>query len=307
MERLRINRQWLRIQSSIAALAALGSIALADNMYAVDASSDRLYIFDSVTGETITALGLLDDDPGRYTTPVSMAVTADRSGIFIINNSPASDAGLSKLDPITGKASHIGGNVFSPIAFGPADRLYGIEGTNRLGVVSLDTGIIISLGGDVLPRLFGLDYNPADGLLYGITGAPSSATGPKLLKLDPANGTVVGSVQLTSPLIGSAPGSIAFEEGGTLVMTDLARVLWEVDITTGAMTMRASGLTHTPQGLGLAPCRPDLNGDGRLDIFDFLAFQNAFSSGDRRADFDGDGSLTIFDFLAFQNEFEHGC
>jgi uncharacterized cupredoxin-like copper-binding protein len=54
-------------------------------------------------------------------------------------------------------------------------------------------------------------------------------------------------------------------------------------------------------------CRADLDGDGALTIFDFLAFQNLFDSGDPRADFDGDGGLTIFDFLAFQNEFDAGC
>ena len=54
-------------------------------------------------------------------------------------------------------------------------------------------------------------------------------------------------------------------------------------------------------------CRADFDGDGSLTIFDFLAFQNAFDTGDLRADFDGDGSLTIFDFLAFQNEFAAGC
>ncbi|UYV11583.1 MAG: DNRLRE domain-containing protein [Phycisphaera sp.] len=54
-------------------------------------------------------------------------------------------------------------------------------------------------------------------------------------------------------------------------------------------------------------CRVDLDGDGDLTIFDFLAFQNAFDAGDLAADFDGDGSLTIFDFLAFQNEFDAGC
>ncbi len=54
-------------------------------------------------------------------------------------------------------------------------------------------------------------------------------------------------------------------------------------------------------------CRADLDGDGSLTIFDFLAFQNLFDSGDPRADFDGDGSLTLFDFLAFQNEFDAGC
>lgn len=54
-------------------------------------------------------------------------------------------------------------------------------------------------------------------------------------------------------------------------------------------------------------CRADLDGDGVLTLFDFLAFQNLFDSGDPLADFDGDGVLTLFDFLAFQNEFDAGC
>jgi hypothetical protein len=54
-------------------------------------------------------------------------------------------------------------------------------------------------------------------------------------------------------------------------------------------------------------CRADLDGDGELTIFDFLAFQNLFDAGDPIADFDGDGALTIFDFLAFQNAFDAGC
>ncbi len=58
---------------------------------------------------------------------------------------------------------------------------------------------------------------------------------------------------------------------------------------------------------GGAGCRVDLDGDGSLTLFDFLAFQNAFDAGDLLADFDGDGSLTLFDFLQFQNEFDAGC
>ncbi len=56
-----------------------------------------------------------------------------------------------------------------------------------------------------------------------------------------------------------------------------------------------------------ADCRADIDGDGSLTIFDFLAFQNLFDAGDLGADFDGDGALTLFDFLAFQNEFAAGC
>ncbi|MCW5758042.1 MAG: hypothetical protein KIT54_12465 [Phycisphaeraceae bacterium] len=54
-------------------------------------------------------------------------------------------------------------------------------------------------------------------------------------------------------------------------------------------------------------CRADIDGDGELTIFDFLAFQNLFAAGDLQADFDGDGELTIFDFLEFQNAFAAGC
>ena len=54
-------------------------------------------------------------------------------------------------------------------------------------------------------------------------------------------------------------------------------------------------------------CRADLDGDGVLTIFDFLAFQNLFDTGDLEADFDGDCGLTIFDFLEFQNQFDAGC
>ena len=58
---------------------------------------------------------------------------------------------------------------------------------------------------------------------------------------------------------------------------------------------------------GGSACRADIDGDGELTLFDFLAFQNLFDAGDLAADFDGDGELTLFDFLAFQNEFDAGC
>ncbi len=54
-------------------------------------------------------------------------------------------------------------------------------------------------------------------------------------------------------------------------------------------------------------CATDLDGDGELTVFDFLAFQNFFDARDPRADLDGDGAFTIFDFLEFQNRFTLGC
>ncbi|MFI4916317.1 MAG: GC-type dockerin domain-anchored protein [Phycisphaerales bacterium JB060] len=54
-------------------------------------------------------------------------------------------------------------------------------------------------------------------------------------------------------------------------------------------------------------CYPDFDEDGQLSIFDFLAFQSAFDSGDPAADCDEDGELTLFDFFCFQNLFAAGC
>jgi hypothetical protein len=74
------------------------------------------------------------------------------------------------------------------------------------------------------------------------------------------------------------------------------------------LRIRLSGPTQANfDNVRMTTCRADLDGDGALTIFDFLAFQNAFDTGDYRADFDSDGAFTIFDFLAFQNAFDGGC
>jgi hypothetical protein len=51
-----------------------------------------------------------------------------------------------------------------------------------------------------------------------------------------------------------------------------------------------------------------VNGDGVLDILDFVAFQQAFVAGDSSADCDGDGELSNpLDFVCFQRAFAAGC
>jgi hypothetical protein len=56
-----------------------------------------------------------------------------------------------------------------------------------------------------------------------------------------------------------------------------------------------------------AACLADVDGNGELDVFDFLEFQNLFSAGDGRADCDASGRLDIFDFLCFTNLYAGGC
>jgi len=54
-------------------------------------------------------------------------------------------------------------------------------------------------------------------------------------------------------------------------------------------------------------CEADVDGNGELDVFDFLDFQNWFTSGDDRADCDANGRLDVFDFLCFADLYARGC
>ncbi len=59
--------------------------------------------------------------------------------------------------------------------------------------------------------------------------------------------------------------------------------------------------------VGSVACPWDLNADGTLDLFDFLAFVNLFNAADPEADCDQSGILDLFDFLCFNNAFNAGC
>jgi hypothetical protein len=93
----------------------------------------------------------------------------------------------------------------------------------------------------------------------------------------------------------------------------------------GTIGQHDAGTPHTGGSFGLAGgfwavsppgagCYPDCDsstGQGILDIFDFLCFQNGFAAGAPYAcECDvstGPGVCDIFDFLCFQNAFAAGC
>jgi hypothetical protein len=58
---------------------------------------------------------------------------------------------------------------------------------------------------------------------------------------------------------------------------------------------------------GFTSCTADINGDGELNIFDFISFQGVFTSGDMAADCNQDGVLNVLDFVCFQSKFLAGC
>jgi hypothetical protein len=90
--------------------------------------------------------------------------------------------------------------------------------------------------------------------------------------------------------------SLAVTPGGTMFGTVS---LWAGNPYNGP---RAHGFTVD---FG-SSCYPDFTGDGALDLFDFLAYVNAFSAGDLEADCEANGGLDLFDFLCFVNAFNEG-
>jgi hypothetical protein len=60
--------------------------------------------------------------------------------------------------------------------------------------------------------------------------------------------------------------------------------------------------------IGIAiECSADVNGDGMLNILDFVAFQELFVNQDPDADCDGNGIFDILDFICYQIFFQEGC
>jgi hypothetical protein len=108
--------------------------------------------------------------------------------------------------------------------------------------------------------------------------------------------------------------------GNTALAFDPAdRTLWLCDYTSRAFEQwHPSGIrlfsdfipgmdTLFVNGGEFAPCYPDCDGSGGIDLFDFLCFTNAFNGEELRADCDFNGVYDLFDFLCFTNAFNEGC
>ncbi|MFI4917285.1 MAG: FG-GAP-like repeat-containing protein [Phycisphaerales bacterium JB060] len=181
------------------------------------------------------------------------------------------------------------------------------DGVMDIVVASFADGEVVS----VLLGIDGLEYQPP--AHYAVGERPRHAhvadfTGDVVLDIAVAN--VFGDD--LSLLVGVGDGTFAQQARFATDRSpvDIAAVDANGDTARDLVVLTTRGpqaITAFLNTCVSAPCRADLDGDGQLTIFDFLAFQNLFDAGDPRADFDGDGALTLFDFIAFQNAFDAGC
>lgn len=72
----------------------------------------------------------------------------------------------------------------------------------------------------------------------------------------------------------------------------------------------AAGTLTDENGDGIpdeCSCPADVNGDGELNVLDFVAFQLAWQMEDAAADCDGNGVYDVLDFVCYQGLFQEGC
>jgi murein tripeptide amidase MpaA len=135
--------------------------------------------------------------------------------------------------------------------------------------------------------------------------------------------------QGNSPNTNSMPVSISGDDGATWTQLELVsenadawvgRSFRIADVIAPTATMRlrfvARDLTGSVVEAAVddvqvtvtgCPFNPaDINHDGQVNVQDFLAFLQLYSSGDPAADFTGDGQVNVQDFLAFLSAYAAG-
>lgn len=143
----------------------------------------------------------------------------------------------------------------------------------------------------------------------------SDPTAPVVLsEIDPWSSSVVG-VAVQGPHLYVSMHSLF----GILDVSDPAHPapLGVLGIPPSGQRMCVSGSTAyiATAGAGMSTfevsdceyCPADFNRDGVFDSRDFLAYLNAWNTGDPRADWDQDGDADTADFLAFLNDWTSEC
>ena len=236
-----------------------------------DGSGPALYAggrFDEIDGATgTTLLGRFRDGAWE---PVGAGLT---------RTSITGDAGqLEVFDDGSGAALYVAGRSFFPTGLGAVADVYRWDGTEWTAVGQDIAGVVTDL------EVWDDGSGPA---LY----LTSTSGAGRIARLQDDEWVTVD---------GGAEGGSAFGLG-----------VWHGDLYVGGSFSTVNGESANGvvrrSGCPAPDCYADFDGDGSLNIFDFLAFQNAFDSGDAAADCDEDGSLTLFDFLCFQNAFDAGC
>jgi hypothetical protein len=205
-----------------------------------------------------------------------------------------------------------GGGLLSP-----RDLL--VLSDHRLLVASEDLGHILAYDADSGRFLGQFDYGQFGDGLAGAWGLAMAGDGyvyvtsseqpeqfhltdPRMLMYDTDNGWLIRTIVQRPDSQLAHPHGVDFMPGDG----DCNRNLLPdaCDIASGA-SADANGNEVPDECENLCPA--DINGDGALNVLDFVAFQLAWQDHDPSADCNDDGSFDITDFVCYQVLYQAGC
>ena len=246
-----------------------------------DGSGPALYIggrFNTVDGVTATNLAKFDGD--TWTTVGDGIVPL--SALQNIDDMVVHDDG-------NGEALFIVGASFSPL-----------DDPGFVSCARWDGETLTGIGNDVGGRVTSIeafDDGTGSRLVIGGTATPDIEY---LATLDgnvwvPFAGGVGG--EAVPPSNFPSVFGLGLYEGNLLVGGNFTQV--------GDRGASAAGIAmHTTCAGG---CPGDFNGDGMLNVLDFVDYQIAWQAQDAAADCDANGEWNILDFVCFQTLFSEGC
>jgi hypothetical protein len=203
-------------------------------------------------------------------------LTTNNSGLWLATPPPGSGARLiaREGDQAPGLAAGVQFAIFNEPAINSAGRVAFTALLRGTGVTPTTNAALFA--SDSIGRVRPLVRT---GDLFDVSGNGSDRRTVKTIQFDAApGGPPTGQGQF------NASGALAFK---------LVFVATPITTTNGVFTG--------------APASPaDFNGDGAVNIQDFLAYLQAFAAGDAAADMTGDGQINIQDFLLYLSAFAAG-
>jgi hypothetical protein len=292
-----------------------GIYAVGVNHYAGDLFGDAVHIEGESDANVVQGNTMGTDPTGTIPIPNLRGVTlaewlfADKPTDNVIGGVAAADGNLIAFSVETGVR-------VGSVATGTAIRGNSIHSNGLLGIDLLGfLGVTQNDPGDADTGGNGLQNFPE------LAGATTSASGTTVTGTlnSHANETFAIDVFANAACDPSGHGEGETFLGSFEVMTG-GNGIASFDATVEGQAPEGSLVTTTATRVATsdtsefsacvtaeAGCAADFNGDGSLNILDFVAFQNAFVAGDPDADCDGNGALNVLDFVCFQNLFKAGC
>jgi hypothetical protein len=178
--------------------------------------------------------------------------------------------------------------VYSPGTQGEIESIDISYDWRDLGEGGVQQGLVVQQGTDAFIRLVGVDDPHPLWTTLSLAGITAD---------DPAWKRITAG-----GMFNQGPD---FSEAGADLRIGYYTFNWS--LPKGLFVERTWGIDNFKVTIHSLGCEADCNGDGQLNIVDFVCFQIAWKAHDPIADCNGDGEFNVVDFVCYQGLFLAGC